>query len=103
MSISEAHALSELAAAEALTQRELGERLRLEKSTVSRLADQLADRGLVERSKNPDDGRSFRLRLTRKGRQLAGRLRNARSEMFAELIENMSARDRTLVVRGLTR
>src|SRR4029450_7859839 len=54
---SEAHALTVLAAGEPLTQTALAARLALRKSTVSRLVDQLAARGWVERPASPDDAR----------------------------------------------
>jgi len=41
----------------AMTQRQLGERLCLEKSSVSRLTDGLERRGWIERTKNPKDSR----------------------------------------------
>src|SRR5690348_3502149 len=57
MSPSAAHALTELSESVALTQTELGSRLRLEKSTISRLVGQLEGRGWVERRRAEHDGR----------------------------------------------
>lgn len=54
--VSEAHALGELARDGALRQSELSHRLRLEKSTTSRLVTQLINRGWAERIPAPDDG-----------------------------------------------
>lgn len=47
---------------------ELVELLRLEKSTVSRTIDRLIDHGWIETTA-AGDGRSYRIRLTRKGRK----------------------------------
>ncbi|MCR9164908.1 MAG: MarR family winged helix-turn-helix transcriptional regulator [Nannocystaceae bacterium] len=47
--------------------RELVQRLRLEKSTVSRTIDRLIDLGWITTTA-ADDGRSYRIKLTRKGR-----------------------------------
>jgi DNA-binding MarR family transcriptional regulator len=46
---------------------ELGERRNLSPSGVSRSVDRLAKAGLVERTANPDDGRSQLVRLTPQG------------------------------------
>src|SRR5688572_20466722 len=54
---SEAHAVGELDRAGPLTQGELGRRLRLEKSTVSRLVAQLTRRGWVRRAERGGDAR----------------------------------------------
>jgi DNA-binding MarR family transcriptional regulator len=62
--VSEAHALAELTRDAPLGQAELGRRLRLEKSTVSRLVGQLIGRGWLERRPDPGDGRATLLVLT---------------------------------------
>ena len=41
-------------------------------STLTGMIDRLEDRGLVSRDRNPADGRSFLISLTRSGRELAG-------------------------------
>jgi len=66
------HALAELAQDAQLSQVELGRRLMLEKSTVSRLVGQLAARGWIQRGRDDRDGRVVLLSLTAAGRQ-AGR------------------------------
>ncbi|MFG2029008.1 MarR family winged helix-turn-helix transcriptional regulator [Streptomyces sp. NPDC048825] len=48
---------------------ELARRLRLQKSTVSRLVGQPTARGRVERAPAPDDGRGVVLRLTASGQE----------------------------------
>ena len=71
VSVAEAHALMKPSRAQTLVQKELASRLRLEKSTVSRLVGMLKDRGWVERSRSPQDGRAVELRLTGAGRRTA--------------------------------
>lgn len=65
--VSEAHALGELARDGALRQSELAHRLRLEKSTTSRLVTQLINRGWADRTPAPDDGRGVLVQLTPHG------------------------------------
>jgi DNA-binding MarR family transcriptional regulator len=85
MSVSEAHTLMKLMDREALTQKELALTLQLEKSTVSRLVGNLEGRGWLVRETNPNDGRSVRLCLTSKGRQVAGKLAMSRAAKFARV------------------
>ncbi|WP_428563800.1 MAG: MarR family winged helix-turn-helix transcriptional regulator [Solidesulfovibrio sp. DCME] len=53
-----------LASGEAMTQQQLGARLFLEKSSVSRLVDGLERRGFISRAPDPDDGRQKLVVLT---------------------------------------
>jgi DNA-binding MarR family transcriptional regulator len=103
VSITEAHSLSVLHADGPLSQNELAHRLRLQKSTVSRLVDQLVRGGLAERTANPADRRSVVVCLTDLGTDRAARLERARTELFAGLIAGMTPRERRTVVDGLTR
>lgn len=53
-----------------ISQREIGERTRMDKVTVSRAAIALVDRGVLAREANPGDRRSHRLVLTPAGHDL---------------------------------
>jgi DNA-binding MarR family transcriptional regulator len=101
MSASMAHALTELAGDEALSQGELGRLLGLEKSTVSRLVADLERRGWVERRRDDLDGRVLRLYLTKQGRRVSTQIATARSALFADLAEHLTARERPMVERAL--
>jgi len=103
ISITEAHAIDELAADGPLTQNQIAARLRLQKSTVSRLVDELVGAGLAKRTPNPADGRSVLVALTAKGTNRATRLGTARRSLFEDLMREMSAADRRIVLAGLTR
>ena len=74
LSVSETFALGELVEAGTLSQQELAARLGLEKSTVSRLAAGMAERGWLSRERDAVDRRLYRLRLTDEGRDVAGRV-----------------------------
>jgi DNA-binding MarR family transcriptional regulator len=65
----------------------LARHLELDKSSVTGLVDRAEGRGLVERVADPDDGRAVRIRLTRKGRALAG----AGAEEVAEELATFTA------------
>lgn len=98
LSVSEAHAMLELSRRAGWSQAALGHRLRLEKSTISRLINQLQGKGWVERVRNPADGRAVRLRITEQGCHVADQVAVARSDYFARLIERIPAANREDVV-----
>lgn len=100
LSVSEAHALMELSRGQSLSQMALGQRLRLEKSTVSRLIDQLQNRGWVERGRDPADGRAIRLQLTEQGRHVSEQVAAARSAHFARLTARIPPGEREAVIHA---
>ncbi|MEV0999874.1 MarR family transcriptional regulator [Nonomuraea sp. NPDC050202] len=99
--VSEAHALGELARDGALRQSELSHRLRLEKSTTSRLVTQLINRGWAERVPAPDDGRGVLVQLTPAGTEAAGQLARARAARFAAVLDRVPENERTGVLHAL--
>ena len=99
--VSEAHALIELARVEALGQVELGRRLQLEKSSVSRLVAQLIRRAWVERLADQRDGRVSLLRLTPGGQQAAMQLAQARAAKVARLLNDIPEHERDAVLHAL--
>ena len=101
LSVSEAHALMELRRRPLLAQNDLGTRLRLEKSTVSRLVAQLAERGWVERARDENDGRVLRLRLTERGAHVADEVDEARRRKFEALLARIPEEEQESVERAL--
>jgi DNA-binding MarR family transcriptional regulator/N-acetylglutamate synthase-like GNAT family acetyltransferase len=63
------HAIMEIGLHPGITAKELCARLKLEKSTVSRLLKSLEKRGDIQQARSDRDGRSFTLSLTPAGRE----------------------------------
>jgi DNA-binding MarR family transcriptional regulator len=101
VSVSEAHAVMELGRGTPLSQRELGERLQLEKSTVSRLVSQLETRGWAVRRPDDADGRAVRVRLTERGERAASELADARRAKFARVLASIPEEERDRVEHAL--
>lgn len=101
LSASEAHALLELSRDAELSQLALGERLRLQKSTVSRLVTQLEEQGWVERVRDPADGRAIQLLITGPGRGIANRVATARTDHYAAILERIPPAERESVLHAL--
>jgi DNA-binding MarR family transcriptional regulator len=101
VSMSQAYALHELDAPRPLSQRELAERLLLEKSTVSRMVADLEHNGLVTRERDTANRRTYRLRLTDKGRALHARIAAGYGAQYHEWTAAMTAVERQALLVGL--
>lgn len=102
ISVGEAQALFELARDPGISQNELAARLHLEKSTVSRLAKMLEQRGWLDRSRDKDDSRLRRLRLTAAGSRAVQRLSASRRARFAKVFDAIPAHKRNAVLDSLS-
>jgi DNA-binding MarR family transcriptional regulator len=99
--VSEAHALAVLGERGPLSQTELGHELRLTKSTVSRLVDQLERRGWAGRRNGKDDARRRLVELTSEGTKVAEQIGRQRAERMAQLLESIPPSDRAAVLSAL--
>jgi DNA-binding MarR family transcriptional regulator len=100
MAPSDAHALTEVVSDGGLTQRELVDRLHLDRSSVSRLVDRLVARGWVERANGPNR-RTVRVVPTSAGRRVAAGIADARATRFAALLEAVPADRRDEVLEAI--
>jgi DNA-binding MarR family transcriptional regulator len=97
----EAHALTDLASFGPMRQRELASRLRLEKSTVSRLMRKMKTNRWIQRTCDRQDGRAILIRLTRQGREAATQVARAREEKFARILSAIPPEKRSMVVEAI--
>ncbi len=102
-SFSECHLLTELESLGQATPSEIGERLVLEKSTVSRVVQSLSRRGEIRVQKDPSDGRQRLLSLTPAGRSALQRIHRYSNTQVDEALGFMPPADRDRVVAGLER
>lgn len=73
---------------------DLADAVGLDASTVSRHVQHLAERGLVEREHDPDDGRARIIALSADGAEALAESFRARREVLAEAVEDWSLEDR---------
>lgn len=102
ISVAEAHALLEIAREPGLTQNGLASRLRLEKSTVSRLAGMLQRRGWIRRVRDEHDARFVRLHLTQRGIKANAKIAGSRRRFFDGIFAAIPAARRAAVVESLS-
>ncbi len=100
--VAEAHAVMDLAASGPLNHGELAARLRLDKSTVSRLVRQLEKRKWIERVPARDDRRVIQVRLSTTGKRAAERLARARHGKFDALLAAIPKAKRSLVREAMS-
>src|ERR1051325_6014038 len=83
LTFSQLSALTSLELAGALTPRELADTERVQPPTMTKIVGKLEDRGLVERTPHPTDGRQVILSATEQGRAVYSEYEQARNEWLA--------------------
>jgi DNA-binding MarR family transcriptional regulator len=95
--------LSHLAASEGQSQQALSIALGVHRSAVVALVDDLEQRALAERRRDPNDRRAYTLYLTRSGRELLTELEQEADEREAELLTALNASERSQLISLLQR
>jgi DNA-binding MarR family transcriptional regulator len=85
------------------SQAELARRGNLDRSDVVAAINELAERGFVERTLDPDDRRRNLVRLTRTGAQQLRRMDRALDKVQDDLLKPLSIEERQALTRLLTR
>jgi DNA-binding MarR family transcriptional regulator len=95
--------LNRIASHEGESQQALGTRLGLHPTRVVFAVDELEERGLVERRRNPSDRRSNAIYLTADGRKLLTRARTVAAKNNASLGDGLSMAERRQLTKLLRR
>ena len=80
---------------------ELADRLLIDDSTTTRIVTSLVDRGLVERTRDPIDGRAFVLTVTAAGDKLRTEAAQAHSAMLADRLSVLAKEDQSSLESAL--
>ncbi len=99
--MSQVFALHELDTDAPLSQRDLAQRLDLEKSTVSRLVAEMEQEGLLIRERDPKNRRYYRLLPTERGRAAHRRMAVGFHDRYVRLVSGMTAAEREALRTGL--
>ncbi len=73
----------------------------LNPTMLSRILRRLEDEGLVARQEDPEDRRAVRLAATAEGRRLNERIRRARADELAHVLENLDEAARAALTEAL--
>lgn len=80
---------------------QLAERMVMTKGAISKLADRLVAKSLVQRHANPDDKRAHTLTLTQAGRKLVPRLAALADKNDTEFFGSLTSDDRRRLMQLL--
>jgi DNA-binding MarR family transcriptional regulator len=83
-----------------LSPSEVAEWERIKRPTATRIVGHLEQAGMVERVKDPEDGRASILTATPKGRVLLKRLRERKTAYLAKRLAGMNIEDRRTLERA---
>lgn len=86
-----------------LTPREIADRLDVEMPTVTRTVQRMVRDGLVQRRAHPDDARSVRIYLTKRGVELQTALTRIIAEQTEHALRGLSPHDRAAIAATLDR
>lgn len=86
---------------EALAPSLLADRMGMSRGAISKLADRLVAKALLDRAANPEDGRAHTLSLTHAGRALVPDLAALADANDAEFFDHLAKEDRTALFRIL--
>jgi DNA-binding MarR family transcriptional regulator len=77
-----------------LTPSELADRERVKRPTATRVLARLEEAGLVDRARDPQDGRSSLVALTPAGRELLARVRTRKDAYLVRRLRELEAEER---------
>jgi DNA-binding MarR family transcriptional regulator len=87
--------LNALVAEPGLDQRTVGERVGLDRSTIAEVVSRLGRRGLLDKVRDPQDGRRFLLRLTEEGERVHRKLTVRTARMNQVFLAPLSDEEQT--------
>ena len=95
--------LNTLVAEPGLDQRTVGERVGLDRSTIAELISRLLRRELLDKVRDPHDGRRFLLELTEDGTRTHGRLAQRAARMNHVFLGPLSAEEQRVFLELMRR
>jgi DNA-binding MarR family transcriptional regulator len=92
--------LTSLELAGALTPRELAEAERVAPPTMTKVLAKLEERGLVQRTPHPTDGRQVILSATEEGREVIAEQRRVKDRWLTRVLAGLPAAERDTLARA---
>jgi DNA-binding MarR family transcriptional regulator len=100
LTLTQLSALTSLVLAGELTPRELSDIERVQPPTMTKIVGKLEERGLVQRTPHPTDGRQVILAATESGRTVLAQLERARNEWLARRLAELTPEERDTLLRA---
>jgi DNA-binding MarR family transcriptional regulator len=103
LTVSQAYAMLTLQEAGALTMNDFAAAMRLHGTTMTRMADALVEKGLVERQPAPEDRRIVRVVLSAQGQATAERVQQSKRQLLSDAFAGYSESEKAAIVQMLDR
>lgn len=100
---SQGYTLLAIPDSESISMNDLSNKMKLAGSTMTRMVDQLVQKGLVDRQADAEDRRVVRVRLTENGRQAKQQLDETLQTFFLTVMQDIPENERTQVIHSLER
>ncbi|WP_432995829.1 MarR family winged helix-turn-helix transcriptional regulator [Dactylosporangium sp. CA-233914] len=100
LTMTQLSALTSLELGGALTPRELAEIERVQPPTLTKIVAKLEERGLVQRSPHPTDGRQVILAASEPGRAVVAEHRRSRDEWLAKRLMALTPEEREVLAKA---
>jgi DNA-binding MarR family transcriptional regulator len=100
LTVTQLSAMTSLELGGALTPRELADAERVQPPTMTKIVAKLEERGLVQRTPHPTDGRQVVLAPTELGRTVLGQHERARDEWLARRLAELPQEERDTLLRA---
>ncbi len=84
-----------------VTMNDLSVKMKLANSTMTRMVDQLIQKGTVARGPDPEDRRIVRVHLTKQGQDVRIRLKQAMQDLFSQVLKDIPDGEREQIIRSL--
>jgi DNA-binding MarR family transcriptional regulator len=85
-----------------ITMNDLSVKMRLANSTMTRMVDQLVQKGMVTRDPDPQDRRIVLVRLTEQGIQVRSNLKDTLQDLFSKVLGSLGEKQRDDILKSLT-
>ncbi|HCC78532.1 MAG: hypothetical protein A2X25_09450 [Chloroflexi bacterium GWB2_49_20] len=100
---SQGYTILTLPESERITMNALSEAMGLANSTMTRMIDQLVDKGFVRRTADDEDRRVVRVSLTEKGQEIRHNLEEAQQYFFGKVLTEIPQNERHGILQVLER
>ncbi len=98
---SQGYTLLAIPDSDSISMNDLSLRMKLASSTMTRMVDQLVQKGMVDRQPDAEDRRVVRVRLTGRGAEAKQHLQETLTMVFTRVLEEIPQGERASTIRSL--
>jgi DNA-binding MarR family transcriptional regulator len=98
---SQGYILMAIPETDSINMNDLSAKMRVANSTMTRMVDQLVQKGMVNRSADDHDRRIVLIRLTTQGKDVRTRLQNTLQDFFSKVLTNLPENKQGEIIHNL--